>query len=857
MKWIGLLVVAVIVAPVWAQSQEPTADTLQTLPGFNVEVVLKADKNKHGSFISLAKDDKGRLLLGGQRGQPVTRLTLENGKISKEETLKLPVSEVMGMLWHDGALYADGFGKDSAGKGVFGLFRLRDPAGDGTFSSVEMLREWKGGAGEHGAHAILLGPDKKHLYIVCGNFVDQPADLSPNSPHRNFADDRVLPRAEDGNGFGAGKKPPGGSVFRMDLDGKNVELFASGDRNTYDVAFNADGELLGFDSDMEWDWGTPWYRPIRVYHAASGADQGFREGTAKWPEYYEDSLPPAVPIGIGCPTGVAFGYGAKFPAKYQKAFYILDWTYGRLIAVHLVPNGASYSGSWENFIAPKSLHEKSGKIPLNLTDIVIGDDGAMYFTIGGRNTQAYLYRVTYTGNESTASIDPHDSDGAAARELRHKLEAFQGHADPSAVETAWAHLNSDDRFIRYAARLAIESQPVEQWKSRALSEMQPQAAIEALLALARLGGNDAQADVLNALAKIPLASLTKPLQLQKLRVLEVSIARQGKPVDKAARSIIAELNPLYPNEDVQMNRELAQVLLALGAPDAVARTVALMNEAITQEEQVSYALALRTVTAGWTPELRKEYFSWFTEKRDHVAHPSYVTQWFADAGIDYSNGASYNNFIAHIHDDAAKALTPDEQKELGPVVAAFVPPGRGNRNGGRRQIPVHSFVKEWKMPDIEPELEKVSSGRNFVRGRDAYEVAQCASCHKLGDAGGAVGPDLTAISSRFKRRDILESILEPSKVVSEQYMNTAFRLKSGDVILGRVMEETDQKVVVRTDPLKDTKTEIQKADVEARKLSPISPMPEGLVNNLSKDEILDLIAYLESGGKRDHPDFSR
>src|SRR5207249_10982056 len=142
---------------------------------------------------------------------------------------------------------------------------LKDTKGDGNYDSVELLREWKGGGGEHGAHGIVLGPDKK-LYIVCGNFVGLPDDLLPTSPHRNYADDRVLPRAEDGNGFGAGKKPPGGFICRMDPDGKNAELYASGERNTYDIAFNADGELFGFDSDMEWDWGTPWYRPIRVCH---------------------------------------------------------------------------------------------------------------------------------------------------------------------------------------------------------------------------------------------------------------------------------------------------------------------------------------------------------------------------------------------------------------------------------------------------------------------------------------------------------------------------------------------------------------------------------------------------------------
>src|SRR5437764_6678801 len=152
-----LSIVAIVALAVsFARAQEPTPDALQALPDFQIDVVLKADKDKHGSWISMAKDDKGRLLLAGQRGQAVTRLTLNDGKITKEEILKLPVSEGMGMLWLNDALYMDGFGKDSAGKGMFGLFRLRDPNGDGSFSSVEMLREWKNGSGEHGAHAILL-----------------------------------------------------------------------------------------------------------------------------------------------------------------------------------------------------------------------------------------------------------------------------------------------------------------------------------------------------------------------------------------------------------------------------------------------------------------------------------------------------------------------------------------------------------------------------------------------------------------------------------------------------------------------------------------------------------------------------
>jgi hypothetical protein len=511
----SLFTMLVMVNPIRAaEDRDATADDLQTLDGFKVEVVLKADPKLHGSWISMGKDKQGRLLLGGQRGQPVTRLTVKDGKIEKQEQLKLPLSETMGMLYAFDSLYVNGSAKvkgnapvgaddalknDKSVREVFGLFRCRDNLGNGEYDSIELLREWKGGAGEHGGHGIVLGPDKK-LYILCGNFVEVPTDLLPTSPHRNYADDRVLPRAEDGNGFGAGKKPPGGFIVRMDQDGKNAELFASGERNTYDIAFNPDGELLGFDSDMEWDWGMPWYRPIRIFHATSGADQGFREGSAKWPTYYLDSLPEVVNVGIGSPTGVLFGGGAKYPEKYQKAMYVLDWSYGRLIAVHLKPKGSGYEGTWENFVAPKSLKASSGKTPLNLTDAVIGNDGSMYFTVGGRNTQARLFRVSYTGNESTAAADLHDQQGADARKLRHELEQFHNKSDPRAIEAAWPHLGSEDRYLSYAARIAIERQPVSQWKDKALAEKNPRAAMVALLALARYGGESVQQPIIEALS---------------------------------------------------------------------------------------------------------------------------------------------------------------------------------------------------------------------------------------------------------------------------------------------------------------------------------------------------------------------
>jgi len=829
----------------FAASTTDPAALLDGLPGFKIEHLLKADAKINGSWINLAKDNKGRLLLGGQRGHPVTRVTLKDGKVEKQEDIKLPITETMGLLYAFDSLYVTGSGKNKEGKEVYGFFRCRDTKGTDTYDQVEFLREWRGGAGEHGAHGIVLGPDKK-LYVVCGNFTGLPNDLLPSSPHRNYADDRVLPRAEDGNGFGAGTKPPGGWIVRMDADGKNAELFASGQRNTYDIGFNTDGEVFGFDSDMEWDWGTPWYRPVRVFHATSGADHGFREGTGKWPEYYSDSLPASVNIGIGCPTGVVFGTGAKFPAKYQKAFYICDWTFGRLIAVHLKPFGASYTATWENFVAPKSITGKGPKSTLNLTDVVVGDDGAMYFTTGGRGTGANLYRVTYVGTEPAAAADLHDQDGADLRAQRHKLEALHGKEDAATIEAAWPSLASPDRWIRYAARIAIERQPVEQWKSRALAEKNPNAAMTALLALARLGKNDSQAELFQALGKFPIANLDATQQLEKLRVIEVAVARQGKPNSEMAKQLIAELSPLYPAKSEDLNRELSQTLLALEAPDAVAKTMSLLEAASTQEEQLNYVLFLRKTTAGWTPELRQKFFGWWTSGRSKQ-HPPHVLKWFEDAASRYNDGSSFPKFLGNFYNDAKSVLTPDEQTALADVLAAYTPPGA--KQSAKKVFKARKLVKEWQLADLQPLLEPGKKGFDFERGKEVYEAAQCMACHKFGSTGGSVGADLTAISSRFQRRDVLESIIEPSKVISEQFQNTSIKTNDGKVIEGRVLEDTDDKIVLQPNQLLPEKVTVKKSDVKLRVPSKTSPMPEGLANNFTKEEILDLLMYMESGGR--------
>jgi len=270
----------------------------------------------------MTKDPKGRLLLGAQRGQPITRVTLDNGKVVKEEILHIPVSERWACCLSTMCSISTEW--ETTVNSV--CIAANDTKGDDSYDDRRMpCGEWQlaRGRGEHGAHGIVLGPDKM-LYMVCGNFTDPPADLAATSPHRNYADDIVLKRAEDGNGFGAGKLPPGGFVARMGWTARTQNYFRRGQRNTYDIGSMPTANCSASTATWNTTGGAPWYRPIRVFHAVRGGEHGFREGSAKWPEYYFDGLPRRRRLELASPTGVVFGTGAKFPLKYQRLFFICE-----------------------------------------------------------------------------------------------------------------------------------------------------------------------------------------------------------------------------------------------------------------------------------------------------------------------------------------------------------------------------------------------------------------------------------------------------------------------------------------------------------------------------------------------------
>ncbi len=157
--------------------------------------------------------------------------------------------------------------------------------------------------------------------------------------------------------------------------------------------------------------------------------------------------------------------------------------------------------------------------------------------------------------------------------------------------------------------------------------------------------------------------------------------------------------------------------------------------------------------------------------------------------------------------------------------------------------PDRAFVRAWQMNDLLPSLEGLPSGRSIEAGRVAFREIGCLQCHRIEGEGGSVGPDLAGLAGRIARRDLLESILLPSKVIADEYADHRIETADGTEVSGRVDREDDRVVVLRP-PTSGEVVTVAKANIVSRRRSDRSNMPEGIVDVLTKEQILDLLAYM-------------
>ena len=470
---------------------------------------------------------------------------------------------------------------------------------------------------------------------------------------------------------------------------------------------------------------------------------------------------------------------------------------------------------------------------LPIADVAISPrDAALYFLIGGRGTQSGIYRVTYQGVETTAPAPETKLDQATevAQKLRRRLEAFHGQTDPVAVSEAWPHLGHENRAIRGAARAALEWQPVNEWKQRALEERNPRIALQALLALSRSTDGDStiQAALLAALDRLDVASLSLDEQCWYLRIITISASRHGKYSESVASRLIEKLEPMLPSTDRRINEEIVSMCAPLRSKSFIAPTLDLLEQSRTQEEQIVYLQALinsRESTA-WTPELRERLLKLTYERVPH---------WKGGAT---ARAVRYN--ALHV---VPSMLPETERTKYGDLISlAQKPP---------TVIPAttRKFVQKWTMDDLASGLDEgLAQKRDLANGRRLFTATSCIVCHSFEGEGGLGGPDLTSAGRRYNSRDLLDNILNPSKTINEQYGMLIYSMKDGKTHIGRTVNMAGDTVMVTTNPNDPGGSEIRfkTNELESTTPSKISFMPEGLLNTLSKDEVLDMLAYIKS-----------
>ena len=791
----------------WKQAidEEPLSDAASFLvsPGFELRRVKAAGENE-GSWVSMAFDPQGRLVIAKEdAGLLRVTLSADGTRALQTETLEAELKECRGLTFLNDNLYVNA----NNSKGLYVLRRNGD-----AFEAPELVHASAGGVG-HGRNDLTAGPDGM-LYSIHGDSVDLPLKVSDyTSPFRDARQ---------------GKKTSEGHLLRINPASGDVEILAAGLRNPFGIDFNQDGELFTYDADAEHDMGAPWYRPTRVNHLVLGGDYGWRGVTKSWPPYFPDHPDNALPnfdVGKGSPTAVKFGTRSNFPDRYRKSLFILDWAYGRVLAVHPIARGSSYVMTAETFLKGR---------PLNVTDLDFASDGSMYLVTGGRKTQSALYRIRFTG-ESTPVHGNSDwslereAYSRKARRLRRQLEAQLTHeVTDRELKSAWKQLQNPDPWISHAASRVIEQVPVSDWASLALRESNPKIAVRALLSLVRSEQRTHSDAAARRLLELLPELEHESEQLVAYYGIWLALKSMPKVDSDYAEALASRCLRDYPCRSLRnpfsINRLLSEILVQIGAPGTAKETIRLLSQTPRSDQRMHFLLALRHARHGWDDELRKRYLEGLNQAGEALG------------------GAGLPEFLGRIREEFVAGLDDSQRERLRTLIN---PPAEAIRPSTTQTRP---FVREWTVAELVDQMQGIDG--NAERGAEVFSASGCIQCHRFGTRGTLIGPDLTAVRRRFNRHDLLKSILQPSQVIAENYRSVKILTQDGRSFVGQVLMGKDYRsptLQLATNPAKPSVTlEIDKNEIVQSKESMVSWMPKGLLDSYTAKEIVDLLVYLES-----------
>ncbi|HEY2934011.1 MAG TPA: hypothetical protein VGK99_19905 [Acidobacteriota bacterium] len=406
----------------------------------------------------------------------------------------------------------------------------------------------------------------------------------------------------------------------------------------------------------------------------------------------------------------------------------------------------------------------------------------------------------------------------------------------SPVRDVFPLLSHSDRWVRYSARQLLRRTNRNLWRDEAFRLSSYPAATEALLALAQTaGGTNDVPYLLDRELELLKRNPDDANLLGLLRVVHLTMIQDdGMDISKVYEPMGKLLLARFPGQNAALNIEIARTLARLETPDARKKILQALGDPKTDNpQQILYAYFLRAMRAGWDKDQKEAFLRWFEKTQDE----------------HWKGGASFLGYIENIWNDFLKVM-PDNEREIAQQRIPSLSPEKAA--AGEKIKPAFRRATENQTVSVK-ELEEfllwdpMSYSGNIQKGKESFEKAFCSKCHLLGDIGLSAGPDLTDIGKRFQRKDMVDALLYPSKTISDQWAAVEITMKDDQTALGVITRDDANAVTLLT--ATGALQVIPKAEIKGRAVSKTSLMPEGLMENLTQQEMINLFAFLEQRTK--------
>ena len=702
---------------------------------------------------------------------------------------------------------------------------------------------------DHTTNGIRMGIDG-WIYIAVGDFGFTEA------------------RGADGTRLGR----RGGGIVRVRPDGTEMEIHNWGQRNILDVCIDPYMNLFTRDNTNDgggWD--------IRLSHIFQSGEYGY---PSLYLNFTEESLPPLADYGGGSGCGGMYLHDLRWPAPFGDAVYTCDWGRSEVYRHNLPRHGATFDAHQEVFL----------KVP-RPTDIDVDGSGRMYVASWKNGKFAYtgpdvgfvaqITPVDFTPKpfpDLTAASDSqlvaYFGEPSAAYRLHSQRELLRrGAGEQRAAQVAQAaadldvplygrvaaiytlsqfadvqsrgrllQLVSDDAVREFALRAltdrkaALGDLPLTPFVE-ALGDVNPRVRAQALICLGRLGRTEATVAMLPLTRRMtnePKPS-AKPLYKQP---------DPGRVIPHLAVRALADCNAVetcleaipgpYAKGALETLKSLHHKDVVRGLTSRLSRVreTSLRRQILTALVRLYFREG--EYKGGWwgtRPDRTGPYFDrqpWAESSRIEGVLTRYLKE--SDAETRKYVGEQLARHQVQIEGLAKEVATGQQPTLLPAIQLPKVAPDNPNLIGN--------------LKFQQAEQRALGADGDHVRGAALFKRQSCQACHTTADGQVPKGPHLVDIGKRYKKREIIESVLKPSAKLAQGFESYLFVMESGKVFTGFVTGESVDNIELRqTDGIP---VRLVKANIEQRQKRTESMMPVGLVNNLTPEQLADLVAYLRA-----------